>query len=250
LQQWRRTPDITNVDPGNVLKKGEINISGSYQYSTKEPFIGEWKDTTVVTNKLETITSYLVSRHYHSRNTGSFDIAYGIWEGISAGLSGDVSYGSIDITSKNLQKPIVDIGLYLRFLSGGNRYSIGFKPELLFSTVNGEVFVSLDSTRYAKGNVHLSYITERATVFGRYNIPNIISLFGGLQQKRIFFMRNDDEKLFENVIGSYIGISRQIGQFEPMVYIGIPLYADYTSTKSPLQIGIKTNIRIPSIAGD
>lgn len=247
IEHWRRNQDITNVDPGNGIKEKEIVVCGGYQCSIKKPGVRQFDDTTVNTENLQTITAYISSRFYETRNCGNFEMAYGIKDGLSVGTTAEISFGSVKDKLHELNKPTCDMGFYLRMNTEGKHGVIGFKPELVLSTINGEKIIAQDYLDSTKGNVHYLYITERSTIFGRYKIENILNIFCGIQQKRVMYMETEKKMLFENVVSSYFGISKEIKEFEPMIYVGIPIYSDYTNTTSPLQIGIKTNIRISGI---
>jgi hypothetical protein len=242
-QSWRRNQDITNVDPGNPTQSGEIVLSGSFQFATEESDNRIWKDTIVNSEHLETITSHLSSRILETRNIAGLDIGYGIFDGISVGVNSDISFGEIQHGSDNLDKNTVDIGIYSRFCSGNKWGTIGFKPELLFSTINGETVIN-DGITTSKGNTHTLYATERITIFGRYTIEDRVNLFCGLQQKRVVYMQSNNKNLFENVGGTYFGISGNIKFVEPVVYVAIPIYSDYTGSTSPIQIGLKVLLKI------
>ncbi len=56
-------------------------------------------------------------------------------------------------------------------------------------------------------------------------------------------MTANGENQYENVIGSYFGLSGEIKCFEPVCYVGIPLHSDYTLSKSPVQIGFKVLLK-------
>ncbi len=141
IQHWRRNQDITNIDPGNRVNENKIVLSGYMQFAGSKQKSRVFYDTLVDTGLIWTSVRQIKSTIHEKHNLAGIDIAYGINDYIAAGINSDISFGSIDYTSDRLRNSTVDFAFFMRFCSGSDKYTIGFKPELLLSTSNGDIFI-------------------------------------------------------------------------------------------------------------
>jgi hypothetical protein len=245
VQNWRSNFDVNNVDPANKCEIGEAVVSAYCQTTAGKAPHRQWKDTLIDRGGYAKSVANISLNLYEAKSIGGFDVGFGLFENIAMGLAGDFSFGEVAVKSKQLEKNTIDFSAYCRLSTSAKWGVVGIKPELMLSTVNGDILYNDGAMAY-HGTSHLSYLTERISVFGRYSIKELVNIFAGLQQKRCMFMTDDQESFYENVISCYLGVSSQFKMFEPVLYAGIPLYSDYTETKSPLRLGFKMLLHIKS----
>jgi hypothetical protein len=234
----KRNQDIVNVDIANQIPESKLAVSVSYQYALSKPEKRVNRGTIISNKDFQIMTTAINSSVYESRSALSGEISYGIKDELSAGVLLDASFGDVGIKNEILDKSTVDVGFYLRALDRFGNFVFGVRPELLLSTLNGTKTVT-DSSGTINGELHEMFVSERISVFTRYNINDRIGIFLGGQQKRVVFSEKQDEMQFENVFACYAGVSIKYGLFEFATYLGIPVTSDYTKSKSPLQLSIK-----------
>jgi hypothetical protein len=243
VQNWRSNFDVNNIDPANRCEIGEAVVSAYCQTTAGKPPHRQWKDTLIDRGGVVKSVAKISLNLYEAKSVGGFDIGFGLFENIAMGLTGDFSFGEVASGSKQLNKNTIDFSAYCRLSTAAKWGVVGIKPELMLSTINGDILYNDGSMAY-HGTSHMSYLTERISVFGRFTIRDIVNLFAGFQQKRCMFMTDDYDSFYENIISCYFGVSSQFKMFEPVIYAGIPLYSDYTETRSPLRLGFKILLHI------
>jgi len=245
VQNWRSNFDVNNVDPANKCEIGEAVVSAYCQTTAGKPPHRQWKDTLIDRGGTVKSVAKISLNLYEAKSVGGFDIGFGLFENVAMGLAGDFSFGDVAGESKQLDKNTIDFSAYCRLSTFSKWGVVGIKPELMLSTINGDILYNDGNLAY-HGTSHLSYLTERISVFGRYSIRDMVNIFAGFQQKRCMFMTDDYDSFYENIISCYFGVSSQFKMFEPVIYAGIPLYSDYTETRSPLRLGFKILLHIKS----
>ena len=238
----KRNPDVVSIDNGNLVPESKIALSGSCQAAIGDGAPRVFNDTVVTSKDFSTMTTYINSNVYESALSGSLEAMYGIKDELAAGFLGDFSLKSQALKDNEANKTTCDIGLFLRAVGDIYNVRFGIRPELLLSSINGRKTFS-DSTTYS-GEMHYYYVSERLTLFARYNIQKVVALFGGIQQKRVVFMEREDELQYENLFGAYAGLTLVFGLVEVAPYLTIPIESDYTATHSPYQVGIKTTFTV------
>lgn len=249
----RRSPPMNNIDPGIPTEKMNMNFSLSYQYSSDRPDVQEYSDTAIGTSHTYVNNTYL----FESRHAFSGDIAFTFTDFLSMGMVFDISFGDLSssygITDKKiLNNNLYEWSIFVRLISKFDKFTIGFRPEMLFYTAN--CYTSVFSTSVLDTIVNSardSYhgITIRNTVFARYTFFKMLSIFLGFQYKRQPFTIEDrsedfserkEELLLENTFGMYTGLGAEpLPGIHLCPYISIPFGTELTDYRSPVQGGIK-----------
>jgi hypothetical protein len=206
----------------------------------EEPGNGNYADTSMNLDKMEIVSADC----YESRHLVSGDICVPFTRYVSSGVSFEYSFGTIQnqnaTKNAHISKNISESALYFRLAVPLQRMSIGFRTELLFSSINAVSNTWYDSVSVNEDEFHKIVIGNKNILFARYTFRDRYSVFLGFQQKIQPYILHDYKLLFENAYGVYSGFSYQL----PLhIYINpfvvVPITTDMASYRGPVQIGIQ-----------